>query len=220
MWRGSMIEMPTRGNQCSTESAVTSQPVQNIIPLGPFANPGESDWHCNICFSCSPALCVRCECCSKTNVCNCGFPWIQAFCCDCCKNIPLAHLSTKLEAAGVDLRIGLYGILYVHVALVILQLIIFNKIDIRVPVSVYSCFALLVTFYLRGKMRNELKIRGNVVGDFVCSFFVMAASSCRWSVRHSSRHLAVLSMIWMVLLSRSLRYEIGLSLYAQLRVSA
>ena len=171
MWCGSMIEMTTnRGSQSLAESTVTSQPVPNFIPLGPFAGSEESDWHYDICFSCSPALCVRCECCSKTNVCHCGFPWIQAFI-GCCNNIPLAHLSTKLEAAGVSLRIGFYGIVYVHFALVIFQFIIFRKFDIRVPVSVYSYFAFLVTFYLRGKMRNELNIRGNVVEDFLCSIF-------------------------------------------------
>jgi hypothetical protein len=98
MWRGSMVEMTANGNQTMTTSTVISQPtVQKNIPLGPFADSGESDWHYDLCCSCSPASCIRCTCCSNTRCCHCGFPCIQAYtgcytiCCGC-NNIPLGHL--------------------------------------------------------------------------------------------------------------------------------
>jgi len=172
MWLERTIEMAVIANPNIADSTVTSQPEESIIQLGPFADSGESNWHYDLCCSCSPALCVSCKCCSKTNCCTRGFPCVQAYCgyCGCCHIIPLGHLSTKLEASGVHLRIKFYGIIYGYYGLLILQGVILNNFGIHLlPINVFAFFAFSITFYLRGKMRKKLNLRGSAIDDFVCS---------------------------------------------------
>jgi hypothetical protein len=184
MWRGSMLELPPYGSQSLAEStaATSQQPDQNhvqtevqnnAIPLGPFADSGETEWHYDLFCSCSPHMCMQYKCCSNSNCCNCGVPCIQTFFapCGCCNNILLGHLSTKLEAAGVKLCIGFYGIIYVYVGLFVLQQILsYRLFGIVLPIGVAPLFAIFVTIYLRGKMRRNIKLRGSAVNDCLSSF--------------------------------------------------